>query len=337
MKIKSRPEDFRVEERSLLEPAHEGAFTLYRLEKRGVGTPEALRAVARRWRLPRKALSVSGLKDTHAHTGQMLTIRKGPGRNLDGDRWRLNFLGRSERPARRSDLVANRFSIVVRELADPRRFCARAEETTALGFPDYYDDQRFGSLRGTEGRFIATALLAGDVEDALRLALASPAAEDRAAVRRRRVAMRDAWGDWHRLADELPDSFERRVARRLAEGASFEDAYAMLDLELRRLHLSAYQAHLFNEELRRRIPEGPEWPGVEGPYRFPEGPIEDEELDLAVFEGLPFRAGRRRVLSRPEDLVAEPGESDATLRFELRPGSYATMLLKRCASGTTAP
>jgi len=337
MRIKSTPEDFRVEERSLLEPGHDGAFALYRLEKRGIGTPEAVRAVARAWRLPRDAVSVSGLKDTHAHTGQMLTIRGGPRRNLDGDRWKLNYLGRSERPARRADLAGNRFRIAVRRLADPARFAARARETAAIGFPDYYDDQRFGSLRGTGGRFIAESLLRGDFEDALRLALASPAAEDRSAARRRRVALREGWGDWARLARELSPGIERAVAESLAAGGSFEAAYGLLDPHLRRLHLSAYQAHHFNEELRRRIPVGPEWPGVAGPYRFPEGPIPDDELDLAVFEGLPFRPGRRRVLSFPRELVAEADGDVVTLRFELRPGSYATMLIKRCASGTTAP
>ena len=82
MKIKQTPEDFRVEEVSTLEPEATGAFTLYRLEKRSIGTPEAVRQVAKRWSLPREAVRVSGLKDTHGWTGQMLTVRGGPRRNL---------------------------------------------------------------------------------------------------------------------------------------------------------------------------------------------------------------------------------------------------------------
>ena len=337
MKIKQAPEDFRVEEVSRLEVGNTGGFTVYRLEKRGIGTPEAVRQVAKRWQLPREALGVSGLKDTHGHTGQMLTIREGPARNLDGGHWKLNYLGRSNRPATRAALVANRFRIVVRELNDPVRFCGRAERAAEIGFPDYYDDQRFGSLRGTGGRFIADSLLAGDFESALRLAIASPDRKDRSAVRRRRVALRDGWGDWAALCDNLPESFERNVAQRLADGATFTEAYTMIDRELRRLHLSAYQAHRFNEQVRGVIAMGPEWPGVEGPYRFHEEPIEDCVLELGVFGELAFRPGRRHLLCRPEKLRVEPTADAVELAFTLRPGSYATMLIKRCASGTTAP
>ena len=225
----------------------------------------------------------------------------------------------------------------MRELTDPERFRARAEEAAILGFPDYYDDQRFGSLRGTEGEFIAPALIAGDFERALRLAIASPDAKDRSAVRRRRAALRDGWGEWAHLAGALPESFERKVVERLESGASFEEAYALIDPELRRLHLSAYQAHLFNERVRAIVTKGPEWPGVEGPYRFHEEPVEDRAIALEVFAPLPFRAGERRLVCRPGELRAERREAAVHLRFRLRPGSYATMLIKRCASGTTAP
>jgi tRNA pseudouridine13 synthase len=323
MKIKHAPEDFRVEEVSRLEVGNTGGFTVYRLEKRGIGTPEAVRQVAKRWQLPREALGVSGLKDTHGHTGQMLTIRAGPARNLDGGRWKLNYLGRSNRPATRAALVANRFRIVVRELNDPVRFCGRAERAAEIGF--------------TGGRFIADSLLAGDFESALRLAIASPDGKDRSAVRRRRVALRDGWGDWAALCGSLPESFERNVAQRLADGATFAEAYTMIDRELRRLHLSAYQAHRFNEQVRGVITTGPEWPGVEGPYRFHEEPIEDRTFELGVFGELAFRPGRRHLLCRPEKLRVEPAADAAELAFTLRPGSYATMLIKRCASGTTAP
>ncbi|MEM8886277.1 MAG: tRNA pseudouridine(13) synthase TruD [Planctomycetota bacterium] len=331
MKIKQKPEDFRVEEVSRLEPGPQGPFSLYRLEKRGIGTLEAARAVGKRWRIPRGDVAFAGLKDTHGHTGQMLTVRGGPRRNLEGDRWKLNYLGRSSEPARRGTLVANDFRVVVRALDDPARFVARVERAREIGFPDYYDDQRFGSLRGTEGAFIAEALLRGDDEAALRLALASPDRQDRAPVRKRKTTLRDHWGAWAAAVEALPESFERDVAQALADGASFRAAYERIDKELRRLHLAAYQSHLFNEEVRARIPEGPSWPGVEGPYRFHEEPIENVALPLPVFPELPFRAGERALLCIPESLQAEADGDAVALRFRLRPGSYATMLLKRGA------
>jgi len=366
MKIKQRPEDFRVEEQSSLDPGTTGSFTLYRLSKQGIGTPEAMRRIAKRWALPREALSVSGLKDTHGITGQMLTIRHGRAENLAGGSWRLNYLGRVGRPADGRCLEANRFRIAIRDLAceDAERFAARAAEAALYGFPDYYDDQRFGSLRGTHGEFIASALLEGDHERALRLAIASPDGRDRSAVRKRRVLLRDRWGDWAGLAEAIEDGFEHDLCRRLAAGEAFETAYGRLDRELRRLHLSAFQAHLFNACLRRRIPKGPEWEGVAGVYRFFEGPpenIEEDvrfplasakapeqpEFDAVLAEAgltreqlavLRFRTGTRSVVSVPAALQCSAPERDelnagrwsVALAFSLRPGSYATMLVKRC-------
>ena len=89
--------------------------------------------------------------------------------------------------------------------------------------------------------------------------------------------------------------------------------------------------------MRAVIPAGPEWPGVEGPYRFHETAIEDRVFELGVWGDLAFRPGQRHLLSRPEELRTEAADRSARLSFTLRPGSYATMLIKRCASGTTAP
>jgi len=371
MKLKQRPEDFRVEEESRLDAGTTGAFCLYRLSKSGIGTPEAVRRVAKRWRLPRRALSVSGLKDTHGQTGQMLSVRGGRAENLDCGAFKLNYLGRVERPADGSCLIGNRFRIVVRDFdaGQAERFAARAAALAETGFPDFYDDQRFGSLRGTGGRFIARSLIDDDFETALRLAVASPDKQDRSAVRRRRVLLRDRWGEWEALAAELGESYERTLAQSLAAGDSYETAYGTLDRELRRLHLSAFQAQLFNECLRRSLAPGPEWEGAAGAYRFPDTLPDDERIPLASAQAephplldavlaeagveraqlahLPFRSGSRSLISLPTAVrVSEPetdplnrGRFAVALAFTLRPGSYATMLVKRCAhdlrSGTT--
>ncbi|HEX5135798.1 MAG TPA: tRNA pseudouridine(13) synthase TruD [Planctomycetota bacterium] len=364
MKLKQRPEDFRVEELNRLEPGETGEFSLYRLEKSGIGTPEALRVVRRDWRLEARAVAFAGLKDRHGITGQMVSIRRGPRTNFQGKGFKLNYLGRAERPAGRGTLLGNRFRIVVRDLSseEAARVAERARAAARDGFPDYYDDQRFGSLRGTGGKFIAKALLRGDVEEALRLAIASPAHEDRSRTKRRRKLLRDRWGDFAGLAGSLDASVERRICQRLAAGAAFDEAYRMLDRPLREIHLAAYQAHLFNECLRRAVGrEGPRHPGADGPYLFYDGdpgPLRDRVFPLASAaapadplldqvleeEGVSrgqlagFRPGSRHAVAIPGDLEAgepapddlNPGRLCLALAFRLRPGSYATMLVKRC-------
>jgi len=371
MKLKQRPEDFRVEELSRLEPGPTGDFSLYRLEKSGIGTPEALRIVGHEWRLDPRAIAFAGLKDKYGITAQTVSIRHGPAGNFAGKGFKLNYLGRGERAAGRGALLGNRFQIVVRDLSaeEAGRVAARARASAGHGFPDYYDDQRFGSLRGTDGRFIAKAMLEGDAEGALRLAIASPSREDRSRTKRRRRLLRDHWGDFAGLARRLDASVERRICERLAQGAPFAEAYRLVDRALRSLHLSAYQAHVFNECLRRAIRGGPgegggpHHDGADGPYLFydgdpgplrdrvfplasgeaPEDPLLDavlaeEGVDRGRMKALGFRDGVRRAVALPEDVrVGEPeadernpGRKSLALSFRLGPGCYATMLLKRC-------
>ncbi len=366
MKVKQLPEDFRVEEVSRLEPGEKGDFSLYRLSKSGIGTPEAVRLLTRAWRLRQGDVAFAGLKDRYGLTGQTISVRHGPRRNLAGRGFKLNYLGRSPRPAARGTIEANRFRIVLRDLdaGGAERVGRRARRAAEDGFPNYYDDQRFGSLRGTGGAFVARALLDEDYEEALRLAVACPAREDRSRTRRRRQALRARWGAWSELAEELPPSLERRLCRKLAAGASYADAYGLLDRALRAIHLGAFQAHLFNSALRRAVGEdGPRHPGAAGPYLFyrgAPGPLRDERIPLAAarapphplldaeleraslerarFARLPFRRGLRAAVAAPAELTASAPAADTlnrgrlsvALSFTLPPGAYATMLIKRC-------
>jgi len=365
VKVKQRAEDFRVEEVSRLRAGAEGEFALYALRKSGIGTLEALREVARAWRLDRKSIAFAGLKDRYGVTIQTVSVVRGPPRNFEGRGFRLNYLGRSPRAAGRGTIAMNRFRILLRDLApdEAERVAARARDAAEHGFPDYYDDQRFGSIRGTDGAFVARALIDGDAEKALRLAIASPSGEDHGRVRRVREALRDRWGDWKGLSETLPDGAERRICARLAEGAPFGDAFALVDASLRSIYLSAWQGHLFNAGLRAAIGSGPLHPGADGPYVFFEGdpgplareivplasgeapphPLLDralaaEGIDREALKRLPFRPGNRAAVVVPERLEAGPAAPDELnpgrvalpLSFTLRPGAYATMLVKRC-------
>jgi len=368
VKVKQQPDDFEVEELSRLKPGVQGPFALYRLHKQGMGTLEAVVALCRAWKVPRRAVAFAGLKDRYGRTAQCVSIRSGPQRNFEGRGFRLNYLGRSLRPAVRGTVAGNRFRIVLRDLCDEQAACVaeRALAAEAHGVPDYFDDQRFGSLRGTNGEFVARALLDGDAQKALRLAIASPSRADRSKMKRRRRLLQRKWGDWKALARELDGGTEQRICRRLAEGAAFEEAYALVDETLRSLHLAAFQSFLFNRMLRAAVGDGPQHLGVAGPYVFCEAERADlrelsfplasrdapadaaldavlqaDGLTRQTLSALPFRPGFRGALFIPRELaVGEPepddlnaGRRKLALHFTLRPGSYATMLIKRCTFG----
>ncbi|MFG0336088.1 MAG: tRNA pseudouridine(13) synthase TruD, partial [Maioricimonas sp. JB049] len=262
MKLKQVPEDFLVDELTGRRPSGSGTFALYRLTKQSLGTPEAIDRIARAWKIPRRQFSWGGLKDRHAITTQMVTIRKGPARDLERDGVQLEFLGLTGKPFTASDLKGNRFRITLRSLAPVQASQALAAlETVARdGVPNYFDDQRFGSV-GHSGEFVARSWIAGDYERALWLALADPHPFDRSAEKQQKAILRDHWGDWTTCKQQLDRSHRRSVITYLCDHPTgFRKAFALIRPDMRSLYLSAYQSMLWNRclaaELTARCPAG---------------------------------------------------------------------------------
>ncbi|MDA1194701.1 MAG: tRNA pseudouridine(13) synthase TruD [Planctomycetota bacterium] len=364
VKLKQIPDDFLVEE--VLRPmdAGSGTYRLYRLTKTGVDTLEAARALSRVWKVPRGDISFAGLKDRHARTVQAVAIRKGPDQTHNEPRFQIVPTGRLDRALRPGDLLENRFKLRVRDLSkeEGERVAARVRDVAEHGFANYYDDQRFGSARGTSGLLVGEALVTGDVEGALRLALASPSAADRGRVKVVRQLLSRRWGQWGELARALPPSPEKKVIAALAAGGSFEEAYGRIDRDLRSLHLSALQAAIFNDGLRNTIGSGPAHTGMVGAYVFYDGAPGswgEERVPLAEARAEPhaildaalaargidrdmlvdhaLRRGLRGLVTHPTNLVVQRPQRDdrnkgrtmVGLSFGLGSGSYATMLIKR--------
>ena len=251
MKLKQQPDDFQVEELTSVVPS-DGPYALYRLEKRGWSTPDALAALRRRWRIEPRRISYGGLKDRHAATVQYLTIFHGPRRNLHHHGVTVNYLGQAAAPYTSRDIQANHFRLTLRDLSPDDR-SALSTRLTLLereGVPNYFDDQRFGSVAGEGGEFIARLLVQGKFEEALRLALTAPYEYDRAAQKEEKRLVAEHWGDWQRLKDALPRSHARSLVDYLrVHPGDFRGAVARLRPELRGLYLSAYQSHLWNRTL----------------------------------------------------------------------------------------
>jgi tRNA pseudouridine13 synthase len=257
MKLKQAPDDFQVEERTNVAPAETGSFALYRLEKRGWSTPDALAAVRRRWKIEPRRLSYGGLKDRHAHTIQYFTIFHGPRRSLQHHEVGVEYLGQIGKPFTSTDIRANRFRITLRDLRSEEATVMRRrlEEVAGSGVPNYFDDQRFGSVT-PGGEFIARFMVLGQFEEALRLALTGPYEFDRAAEKKEKALLRQHWGDWAACKAHLSRGHARSLVDYLLHHPTdFRGAVARLRPELRGLYLSAYQSHLWNRILARWLRE----------------------------------------------------------------------------------
>ncbi|MCZ2343787.1 MAG: tRNA pseudouridine(13) synthase TruD [Bacteroidales bacterium] len=253
MKLKQIPADFQVEELTETIPGESGPFALYRLHKIGWTTPDAIFALRRRWQIDAHRVSYGGLKDRHAETSQYLTISHGPKRGLEYQRVRLTYLGQVAEPFTSQAILANRFTITLRALSISavRAALGRVDAIRTCGVPNYFDDQRFGSV-SAEGQFVARHMVQGEFALALQLALTAPYAHDRADQKREKALLRQHWGDWVHLKAQLPRGHARSLVDYLTHRPTdFRGAVARLRPELQGLYLSAYQSDIWNRTLAR--------------------------------------------------------------------------------------
>ena len=252
MKLKSLPEDFEVEELSDF-PMDGGPFAVYLLTKRSLGTPEAITAISSRWNFPRRVIGYGGLKDKHAITRQWVTIQRGPRRDFREESLSLTYQGQANRPFGPQDIVANRFHIVLRNLTEEslQQILSVRESLSTFGIPNYYDDQRFGSL-GESGEFIGRPWCLGNYERAI----AEPNSHDRPNDRDEKEIIRRLWGDWVACKNSLRKSSSRSIITYLVDHPErFREAFALQRQDMRSLWLAAYQSDLWNRCLAAKLTE----------------------------------------------------------------------------------
>lgn len=300
VKLKSLPEDFRVEEITSFHPSG-GPFAFYRLSKRSIGTPEAIQAVLSYWNLSRNQVSYGGLKDRHAVTSQYLTLFQGPRQSMQERSFELEYLGQAGRPYAAADIDCNRFHITLRGIPPQAKtpLESQAQQLQANGILNYFDDQRFGSL-GDSGDFIGRAWCLGDYERALFLAMADPNSHDRPREREQKEILRTYWGQWDLCKDQLDRSHRRSVVTYLCDHPQdFKRAIGLIRIDLRSIYVAAFQSHLWNQWVSAIILDmfGDErsqsFPSRCGPLRRPSQLTDQEANDLAQLE-LPLPSARQK-------------------------------------------
>ncbi|MEO0077862.1 MAG: tRNA pseudouridine(13) synthase TruD, partial [candidate division WOR-3 bacterium] len=231
MKVKCQPDDFQVVEIVRLRLKPRGAYTIYRLEKRGWNTLDVVSHLETRHGLRR--LSRAGLKDRHSRSVQFLSIPgRGP-REVRESNYTLRFAGMADEPVSRDVLLGNRFRITLRDLSTDElgRIQAALPSLRRYGVPNYYDEQRLGSARHGQG-FIARRLIDGHFNGALRLYLATPSDADDSRTRRQKAALAAVWGDWPRCLNYCSAEARPALEHLRAHPKQFEKAVALLPRSL---------------------------------------------------------------------------------------------------------
>jgi tRNA pseudouridine13 synthase len=256
MRYKVQPEDFVVEERIHLRFTPDGEFGVYRVRKRGVTTLSVQAQMARELGVAQSDVVFPALKDKDAVAVQHAAVRGiGPAR-VSGKGFSARLLGRSPRPFSPSDILANRFTLVLRDLtaAEAARIQRRAAALEQSGLPNYFDEQRFGSyIPGHD--HIGKRILQRDAEGALRAYLTEPFAGDPELVREFKAFAVDHWGEWDALfeAAPRPSNFRSVLTYLRDHPDAYRKALNLITQRLLSIYLSAYQSLLWNRVAGRYL------------------------------------------------------------------------------------
>ncbi|MBK7865038.1 MAG: tRNA pseudouridine(13) synthase TruD [Archangiaceae bacterium] len=254
MRLKQRPEDFSVKESFRFDEVPSGSHRVYLMDKQKLSTFDALARIRDRFGLKPMSISYCGLKDKQGRTEQLIAVN-GADVDMQDEDLRLKFLGRTDRPLSAANITSNRFSVTVRAVkhAELPQVNLAAAEVNRLGVVNYFDDQRFGSLKHGQG-FIAKDLLRGDFEAALKNFMAVPSPLDRTDDAKVKAFWAKNWGDWGaRVPFEGGKKYHRIIASLRAKPRDFVAAFLQIDSDYRAMQLFTFQSYLWNEGVRRLL------------------------------------------------------------------------------------
>lgn len=254
MRIKQRPEDFSVKESYRFEEEPGGRYRVYLMDKQKLSTFDAADRIRDAFGLKPGSISYCGLKDKQGRTEQLIAV-DGVDVDMQEPDLRLKYLGRSDKPLSAANITSNRFAVAVRALSEGSigPLNGAAAEVNRLGVVNYFDSQRFGSLKHGQG-FIAKDLLRGDFEAALHNYMAKPSELDRTEDAKVKAFWRDNWGQWDRRVPFEGTRKYHRILKSLRDHpGDWVRAFLQIDADYRAMLLFTYQSYLWNEGVRRYL------------------------------------------------------------------------------------
>jgi tRNA pseudouridine13 synthase len=296
-RIKTREEDFVVDEVPLYPPSGKGEHLLVRLRKRGRTTHDVVATLARFLEVPAREIGFAGIKDARAITTQWLSVPYRTHGRLETGHWsdvEILDTARHDHKLRSGHLRGNRFRIVVRGARGDG--LADAERTFSIlsrrGVPNRFGEQRFGTKDDNDR--IGRCLVLEDHAEALRWYLGAPSPlEGNPRIHQARQLFEE--GSLEECLATYPQKLrnERKALQVYLRTSDPVRALATIPKSLRLLFLSAYQSRLFNRCLDQRL---------DAIDRLIDGDVAVKQRNLAAFV--------------VEDLAAEQARAE---RFEISP------------------
>lgn len=320
-RIRTRPEDFQVEERPLYLPCGEGEHLYLRITKRGLSTPDLVRRLSSVLGVKAQAIGVAGLKDAKAVTTQMVSIHGATPElitrlTVDDQVLAVQVLGRHRNRLRTGHHAGNWFRLVVRDVG-PQAAEAVPTVLTQLarrGVPNYFGPQR----QGRDGDNFRTGA-----------ALLSNRGRRERMSRTQRIWYLNAYQSYlfNRILAKRIDRIDRMMAGDWAMKLDNGACFLVEDVEREQPRADRFEISPTGILFGSRVSWASGEPGaIEQAIVTDAGTTREALIQAAKACG--FRGERRPLRVRLAELEWSLDGSTLTLAFALPPGAYATSVLR---------
>jgi tRNA pseudouridine13 synthase len=334
-------------------------YLLFTLVKRGISTPEAIKLIARNLHISFKRIAYNGNKDKRALTSQRISIFKFDAENLSIDSERMFFrdLTYSNDPCKIGKLYGNHFTVIVKEFDASGDELNKITQDINKGVPNFYGPQRFGSA--SLNIETSKSILIGDFKSAFYTLVLKERNESEI-NRERRAALRSVFSgylengnvnkeDAEKALSALPYFmyFERDSLSYLMQHKNdYAGAIRLLPKYLRLMVLQSFQYYVFNKTLSIILKDTPieklekeistigydmDTESIEAKIAIgilKEEGIEDiKKLKLSSMPEASLKSFKHPSYFIPEGFNIGLNGNDAIISFNLKKGSYATILL----------
>ncbi|WP_048192197.1 tRNA pseudouridine(13) synthase TruD [Methanobacterium sp. SMA-27] len=268
-KIRTKYEDFYVEEIPEHLPSGTGPNTWILIEKIGRNTLDVVLDIAKEFKISRKRMGFAGMKDKSALTRQWLCVSNSEATELEGLEDKLYNvkvleIKQNEKKLRIGQLIGNKFRILIRDTQNPKNDVKTAKNVLSklekVGVPNYYGWQRFGKNRPNTHR-VGEYIVQNDIKGAVDSYIGNPYPKEKDHIKSARQYYDE--GELEEAYESMPAGmrYEKMMLRELMKqkrkkGELNENSYKIalesLPKPLKRMFVHAYQSYLFNKVVSER-------------------------------------------------------------------------------------
>ncbi|WFE69751.1 tRNA pseudouridine(13) synthase TruD [Thiomicrospira sp. R3] len=319
-KLKSQNQDFIVEEQIAFELSGEGEHLWVWLEKDGENTDWVAQQLAKWAGIKLRDIGYAGLKDRHAVTRQWFSLYL-PGK-ADPDPQHFNFdsmrilkTTRHQRKLQTGGLSGNRFILALRDVTgDKIELESRLKQIQQQGVPNYFGEQRFG--RNENNLVMAQRLFDGELtrlKPAQRSLYISAA---RSYLFNLIVAKRVEQACWNKAVGG--DVFQLEGSDKwFVDDGSVDLAQRVVDLDI---HPTA------------PLVGAGDLPSQHQAKQLEQSVLDHNQAWMSGLADIGLKQDRRALRVLPQEMAWQWLDADSVqISFTLRPGSYATMVIRESA------